>query len=179
MINKKITIIVTLILLFSIASLGCIVKQQQSPDEDVIPILDEDVVHERNISFETIAPRPSSFSGYKESKNYIIKQEQEWNSLRNKLHVSLPDVDFTQYMIIAAFQGIQRSGGHSIEITEIIESNDNITIHITKTSPDPNAFVTTVLTDPMHIVKLESSEKEIVFNVTDVISDVPLINISI
>ena len=178
MINKKIIIMIALILLISVALLGCVEKQQQLLNENVVQPIDEDVVqpidennmYKKNISFETIIL--NSFSGYEKSKNYIIKEEQDWNLLRNKLQLPLPDIDFTKYMVIAAFQGLQNTGGYSIEINEIVESDEKITIYITKTSPHPDAFVIMVLTDPVHIVKLESIDKEIVFNVTDIISDI-------
>ncbi len=120
----------------------------------------------RELSFRTVT---SSFqSGYEENKTYVIRQEQEWNSLRSKLRVSLPAVNFTQYMVVAAFQGRRRTGGYSIEITNIIEGQDNITVYITETSPRPEDIVIQILTDPFHIVKLERNGKNIVFNITRV-----------
>jgi hypothetical protein len=122
-----------------------------------------------NISFNKVAS--SAMSGHRERKIYVIREENEWDLLQKIVHIRLPEVDFTQYMVIAAFQGEKPTSGYSIEITDIVEYPHYVKVYITETSPRPDEMVIMVLTQPTHIVKLEHIDKEIIFELEEIEED--------
>jgi len=124
----------------------------------------------KEIPFETIIKGFNSNQA--EKKNYVIKNEGEWAGILTETGAELPaPVDFTKDMIIAVFQGVKMTGGYGIEITKIIETDNNIEVYIKETSPGPKCNVTQAITNPYHIVKLAKSDKEIKFNTTETVNN--------
>jgi hypothetical protein len=101
-------------------------------------------------------------------QNLIISDEATWNSLITQMNLgnnvsdsfSETDIDFSEYKIIAVFDGIKGNGGHSLEL-DIINNSENIIVKITDIAPQGNA--TTVITQPFHIVKITNSDLPILF----------------
>ena len=124
-------------------------------------------IEETDVEFGTIAM--GYYCGHNESGNYMINDENDWANLWDIVYSTttpqppLPEIDFTQYMVIAVFMGIKPTGGYSIEIIKIVEINTIFEIHIEEKSPDPDSIVTDALTQPFHIIKTKIIEKEIVF----------------
>lgn len=77
----------------------------------------------------------------------------------------VPDVDFTARMVVAVFWGTRNSGGYSVEITSVNYSEDGneLVVNYLTTDPPPGAILTMALTQPYHIVSLDASEKNVVF----------------
>jgi hypothetical protein len=127
--------------------------------------------HENNVvNFETIKTRTPSI--HIEKKNYVIENNQDWQSLWNKMDLkelnevakpSAPEVDFSKNMVIAIFQGTKSTGGYSIEITKIIETKDALEIYITEKSPGKNCIVTQAFTSPYQIIKIPKINKKVIF----------------
>lgn len=114
------------------------------------------------------------YCGYDESryggkKNYVINNNEDWQSLWNKVYSiqkptpPLPTVDFSKDIVIAVFQGVQGSGGYSIEIIKIVEAENSIKVFVRETSPGPSCTVTDALTQPYHIIKISKTDKEVIF----------------
>jgi len=61
-------------------------------------------------------------------------------------------------VVIAAFQGQQRTGGYSIHITAIERRGDQLVVHATFTEPKPDAMVTQALTSPAHVVSIAATD---------------------
>eukprot|EP00567_Pseudictyota_dubia_P003248 CAMPEP_0197456982 /NCGR_PEP_ID=MMETSP1175-20131217/44847_1 /TAXON_ID=1003142 /ORGANISM="Triceratium dubium, Strain CCMP147" /LENGTH=207 /DNA_ID=CAMNT_0042991225 /DNA_START=41 /DNA_END=664 /DNA_ORIENTATION=- len=76
----------------------------------------------------------------------------------------VPDVDFASQMVAVVFMGTQNSGGYSVEITSVDDEGDGkLVVNYMTTVPPPGAMVTMALTQPYHIVRLDASDKNVVF----------------
>ena len=130
-------------------------------------ILISGCTQQKQINFETISK--GYYSGHNEKKDYVINSQNEWVKLWNKTmsnQIPLPEVppvDFSKNTIIAVYQGSHSTGGYSIEITRIIEEDDQVIVYVKESSPSPGAEVTQAFTQPYHIVKTQKITKEIVF----------------
>ncbi|MEL1255639.1 protease complex subunit PrcB family protein [Flavobacterium sp. DGU38] len=101
--------------------------------------------------------------------NLVISDAISWKNLIAKMNTrnnvsnnfTETNIDFTKYQIIAIFDKIQPSGGHSIDITLITENQKDITIKIEKLK---TGDATLVMTQPFHIVKIAKSDKTIIFS---------------
>ncbi len=122
-------------------------------------------VSEKELKFETIEKK--DFSRNQEQKNYVIKNRQEWSGLWFKMGYTrfAPIVDFTKDMVIAVFQGEKSSGGYDVEINKIIENENTIEVSVIETSPARGCNVTMAFTSPYHIVKIQKSNRDVVFDV--------------
>jgi hypothetical protein len=61
-------------------------------------------------------------------------------------------------VLVAAFQGQQRTGGHAIRVTAMERRGDQLVVRATFTRPGPDAMVTQVLTSPAHIVSIAAAD---------------------
>ena len=101
-------------------------------------------------------------------QNLVISDTNSWNELITKMnsvnHVSDDfteiNVDFSHYNVIACFDEIKGTGGHSIDITRIIENENNIIVYMENLLKGNMA---TVMTQPYTIVKTEKKPKPIIF----------------
>ncbi|SHL75187.1 protease complex subunit PrcB family protein [Flavobacterium chilense] len=127
--------------------------------------------NQSNITFSVIAQKdlsPSEQKPISETK-VTIKDAQSWNAFTTKLNVvneetkffSETNIDFTKYQIIAVIDQKYGNGGHSIDITQIIETRNKIFVNVEKLH---TGNLTSVITQPYHIVKIAKSEKKVVFN---------------
>lgn len=102
------------------------------------------------------------------SQNMVITNQNAWDALITQLdtvnnvsdHFLETDIDFSLYTVIAVFDEIKGSGGHSLELS-IMSNTENILVHVTDLAPEGNA--TTVITQPFIIVKIANSELSIIF----------------
>ncbi len=61
-------------------------------------------------------------------------------------------------VLVAAFQGEQRTGGFAIHINRIERIGDRLDVYATFTEPRKDSFVTQVLTSPAHVVSIASAD---------------------
>lgn len=100
-----------------------------------------------------------------EKSNRVITNATDWQELMAKMnsvndlteHFKETEIDFERYIVIAIFLEMKTSGW-KVEINEIKESNNHITV-----STKEQAYSTTVITQPFHIVKIPKTNKEIIF----------------
>jgi len=103
------------------------------------------------------------------AQNVVITTEEAWKDLLDKINttntVISPEttIDFTTQTVLASFMPIKKSGGYSVEITDIETQKDSLVIQTKTTSPATNSMVTQVITQPYHIVTMPISEKPITF----------------
>ena len=127
------------------------------------------------LKFSTISKSP--YSNISEKSYRVITSKEDWEALWNQIWVNtdpkppLPEVDFSRRMIIAAFQGLQRSGGHSISVSKLVNSREALKVTIVERSPGPGCAVTGSLTHPQHIIETERVDKEVVFKVKQRLSE--------
>ncbi|HEV8228389.1 MAG TPA: protease complex subunit PrcB family protein [Candidatus Limnocylindria bacterium] len=61
-------------------------------------------------------------------------------------------------VLVAVFEGLQRTGGYAIRIIAIERSGDRLTVRATFTKPPADAIVTQVLTSPAHVVSISTND---------------------
>jgi len=64
----------------------------------------------------------------------------------------------TDRVLVAAFQGSQRTGGYAIRIDRIERDGDQLVLRATFTEPQPNGVVIQVLTSPAHVVSVARTD---------------------
>lgn len=122
---------------------------------------------EDGFEFNTIAK--GHYSGIADSRNLIIKDIQTWQEAW-EAHASirlprpeLPNIDFTEKLVIAVFNGERSTGGYTLEIDKIERMDDKIRVYICKQKPGPGLMVTQAFTQPHHIIEIEKSDLPIEF----------------
>lgn len=103
-----------------------------------------------------------------EKQNLVITTTEEWKGLLNKINTvnkvsdsfSETDIDFSEYTIIAIFEEVKNSGGHSLDLV-IQETKDKMSVDVLRKSPD--GIATSVMTQPYYIVKIPKTSLPIVF----------------
>ncbi len=120
----------------------------------------------KSITFETI--EKNFYSGILDEQSVLVDDPNSWEDLWDKTAVwtpdELPDVDFTKSMVIAVYMGEKISGGFEIEISELRESEDTIEVVSKITIPESGQGVTTALSQPFHIIKIDKTSKKIIFS---------------
>ncbi|WP_178986078.1 protease complex subunit PrcB family protein [Winogradskyella helgolandensis] len=101
-------------------------------------------------------------------ENSVIDNQSDWESLMarmnkvNNVSESFTEtkIDFSKYAIIAVFNDVKGSGGHSIELN-ISTTSENTLVTVKYISPSGNA--TSVMTQPYYITKIPKQNLPIVF----------------
>ena len=102
------------------------------------------------------------------SEEPSVTSPEEWKDLLNKMNAvnkvsdsfSETDIDFSEYTVIAVFDEIKNSGGHSLNLV-IQETKDKILVEVLRKGP--NGIATSVMTQPYYIVKIPKPSLPIVF----------------
>lgn len=61
-------------------------------------------------------------------------------------------------VLVAVFQGQQRTGGYGIRVTAIERLGDELLVRATFTEPKPDSIVTQALTSPAHVVSIAAAD---------------------
>ncbi len=127
------------------------------------------------LSFETIEQEDYSGTGIiYESKNpgiIIVSSTGDINNLKglvseNSLN-QLGSLNYDQYFAIAAFQGHKGGTGHSIQINQVVRSENSINVFVTIHDPKPDEPTGAMETSPYHLVRIQKTGnwgQEITFN---------------
>ena len=100
------------------------------------------------------------------AQNLIIATETEWNILLDNLPSEFVDnfneinINFNEFIIIAVITENQPNTGYSVSINEIIENKNSINV-FSEIQYKGSGY--TRIVQPFHIVKIPSTNKEIVF----------------
>jgi len=92
--------------------------------------------------------------------NFRIQTEAEFQELWSMVHgqgADAPNVDFSEFEIIAVFDGTHSSGGYDVDITDVTDANGVRTVYILRQSPGENCVVTDAITSPFQIVRVSKS----------------------
>ena len=107
-------------------------------------------------------------------QNIVINDNTNWNNLKNQIdlyyqpfginyteqYFEETTIDFDNFTIISVFDQVYGDGGHTIDITSIIEYETNIVVTIENIQPGNGS---SVIRQPYHIVKIPKATKSIVF----------------
>ena len=122
------------------------------------------------INFQLIGKGNLMGSSYATPQNSVITNTTQWNNFLNQIdtpnnHPSSGfteiNIDFNQFMVILVVDEVYPNGGHSVDIMTIDENPQNIEVDVEKLL---QGNVTTVVTQPYHIVKIPKIAKSVLFN---------------
>ena len=122
-------------------------------------------LNKEEIVFSTISKGTlfgNGIEGILEEK-FTIKNEKQWQVFLNKINsvnnvsssFSEININFSNHNIICVFDTIRNTGGYAIEIERVFVEKKNLNIVYNKKEPGPMEMVTTIITQPYHIVKIE------------------------
>ena len=118
----------------------------------------------QNIDFTTIGQCVITSLMTVEQQNMVITNQTDWNqfleSFPHAAEISETDIDFNTFQVIASVDEERPNTGYWLEITEIIENENNITVTILNEEYDSGYEA---LSRPYHIVKIPKSDKPVVF----------------
>jgi hypothetical protein len=119
--------------------------------------------------------RLNGSEGVNQQEN-VINNETVWNNLKNQIdsqYIAIGEgnyytqnnfaettINFNNFTVIAVFDQVYGTGGHSIDITNITEYEDNIVVTVENLQ---TGNASTVISQPFHIVKIPKATKPIVF----------------
>jgi len=150
-----------LIVLFSIIAMSCN-SNEDNQDDDTLAMV--------NIE-STLIAKDNLFGSGEEGiveQNLIISDLTTWNNLITQMNsvnnvtdnFTETEIDFSAYKIIAAFDQIRGSGGHSLEL-DIMSTSENIIVDVTTIAA--GEIATSVITQPFIIIKIPNSNLPILF----------------
>lgn len=117
---------------------------------------------------DSMLPR-GAYSGIVTRQRTVIRDSDDWQAMWSKMVgpeapiPPVPDVDFSQYMLVLAASGTKPSGGYSISIDGVYKHDNYLYASVTETSPGRACGVTTALTTPVDAVLVQRSDAPIVF----------------
>lgn len=94
----------------------------------------------------------------------ILSEPNEIAMLQNdpKLQNKISNKDVQTSNFVVLNMGEKTSGGYSIGVDNVVETDTNIVISVQETTPRPDSFVTQAFTNPFCVVKI-NSKKPIIF----------------
>ena len=103
-----------------------------------------------------------------QQQNIVISDTAAWNELKIKMDsynnvtgsFTETEINFSEYIILAAFSELRPLGGCSIEIKNVLEYSGGINVTIENFVPKAGVAEET---QPYHIVKIPKTNKQIVF----------------
>lgn len=131
---------------------------------------DENIESKNQINFQLIGKGNLMGSSYAPPQNTAITNSTQWNNFLNQIDSSNnhpsstfteTNIDFNQFMVILVVDSVYPNGGHSVDIMTIDENSQNIEVDVEKLL---QGDVTTVITQPYHIVKIPKILKPVTFN---------------
>lgn len=130
---------------------------------------DKQVESKNQINFQLIG-KGNLMGNYAAQQNTVITNTAQWNNFLNQIddpnnHPSSgfteTNIDFNQFMLILVVDAVYPNGGHSVDIMTVDENAQNIEVDVEKLL---QGNVTTVVTQPYHIVKIPKILKPVIFN---------------
>ncbi|MBY0111013.1 protease complex subunit PrcB family protein [Patescibacteria group bacterium] len=118
---------------------------------------------EAAVSFSVIAEGTNA--SLTDRKNFKVESreqlEQVWAHAYGQTTVALPTVDFEKYQVLAVFGGQKNSGGHTVAVKEVVDTENTRRITITHSAPGSSCITTQALTSPFQFVRVEKSDARI------------------
>lgn len=118
---------------------------------------------EKRIAFKTLDR--GSWRESPERKNYVIRDIADWALFWSEMgYEGTPTViDFADYVVLAAFMGEQPTGGYSLQIVKIMETDDTLEVFVKETSPGNGCAAGGSASRPYQVVRAKRVDKSAVF----------------
>lgn len=123
------------------------------------------------VSFQTIGRGENS--GIQDALTAVYRTQKEFDAFW-ATHVAdgghppnAPPVDFTTQMVAAVFVGEQLTGGFGVEVTTVEQKEDGaFVVNFVTSVPPPGAMLTQALTQPHHVVIVDTTANAVTFEGT-------------
>ena len=108
-----------------------------------------------------------STCGIAEKMELLISDEATWKALWDKIYAyskpvpALPEVDWDNYRLVAAFMGQKSSGGYAISVENVQVTDSFAALTVVHNEPGATCFVTMGLSQPFVIAKIKGKFDEI------------------
>ena len=133
----------------------------------IIDKLYEESLDNKKLNFRNISK--DSYNLLTTKSENVITTQEEWMNFWESVSPNdgpVPQIDFDKKMVIAVLMGQKSTGGYSIEITNVIEQENDVIVKIKEISPGPNCGADAVLTSPYHIIEVSKSVMPVVNFIT-------------
>jgi hypothetical protein len=114
----------------------------------------------------------AQYSGLNTPENFVIRDAAAWDVLWHRIYATsdpmpaLPDIDFTQEMIVGSALGTRTSGGYDVLLTQATEDSGRVRIQVLETRPGAGCAVTLALTQPIDLGRVPRRDGPVDFLVT-------------
>lgn len=104
-----------------------------------------------------------------EAQNRVFREAEAFEEFWKEAYASrtpvpeVPEIDFTQQMVVASVMGSRPNGGYGIHINKIASGEEALGVHVVKSESGEDCYTTLGMTNPLHIVKLSSADKYVEF----------------
>ena len=136
-----------ILLLLTLILVSCGASSTKTSEKPLFEVLTQQSFGGAGIHFFEILSEP----------NEIIMLQNDEN-LKNK--ISSADIQTSNFIIFN--MGEKPTGGYKIGVESVVETDKNIIITVKETTPEPNAIVSQVLTNPFCVVKINSKKAIII-----------------
>jgi hypothetical protein len=119
------------------------------------------------VGFEVVVDE--AMCGVDKPLRTVIRDEAAWVELWAEIHRAVdpvperPEVDFSREMLVVVAMGTRRSGGFDISVRDITATDGGLEVTVQESAPPPGAMVGMSLTQPVEVVRVDSSDQEVIF----------------
>jgi hypothetical protein len=94
-------------------------------------------------------------SAIDEPRQVVVRTSEEWGTLWSAHSTQpIPEVDFTQLVVVGVFSGFRPTAGFSVAMTKVEMKEKRAIVHFEEHGPPPDALVAQVVTAPYHLATL-------------------------
>ena len=137
-------------LLFTVAAFGCASGEQEpSAPGDYDIVLSGQQASIQTQSAVVVSDQETWSAVFRSTQGAVLSDETP------------PIVNFDEHRLLVLFAGSRSTGGYSIEVESIEESDASIDVRVRVLSPAPDAMVTQVITSPFVVVQLRTTRDDI------------------
>ena len=107
--------------------------------------------------------------GFEKPQIHVIKEEGALKEVYEQINKTstpkydVPTVNFKRETVVAVFMGARNTGGYRVSVTAIKKQKKKLVVRVLEEEPGAKDMVTTVLTQPYCIVKIDDADREIIF----------------
>jgi len=108
----------------------------------------------------TVIAEGDTAADYPDQQGIVIGSLAEWEELWSQLRgytipqPAVPELEFTQYTVLAVFAGEKRSGGYTVQVERVIQTDQAVIVRVTETAPGTDQMTTAQITYPYQVVKI-------------------------
>ena len=127
------------------------------------------------VAFQTVTQ--ASFSGLSASRRDVVRNLDDWNQVWSEIHANvspapgLPEVDFSQEMVLLAAMGEQASGCFQIQIRSVAAQEGLVTAAVEEIEPGEGCVCTAALSQPVHVVRTARNDVAVAFDLARSLQD--------